>query len=135
MSTMETLKALCVAMKDLQNEKEAIEANLTVVNQQLDELRLKKIPEMMEQLGLRTATFEGLGRVQLAADLYASTRAGQKEAAMLWLKDCGYEDMIQASVNASSLKALFRRLIVEGGEIPETIFNVAPFTRASIVKA
>jgi hypothetical protein len=135
MSTMETLKALCVAMKDLQTDKETVEASLAAINMQLDDLRLKKIPEMMEQLDLRTATFEGLGRVQLAADLYASTRAGQKEAALLWLKDCGYADMIQASVNSSSLKALFRRLIMEGGEIPETIFNIAPFTRASIVKA
>jgi hypothetical protein len=133
--TIETLRTLCVSMKDLQTDKEKAEDLLKSINEQLDELRLKKIPEMMEQLDLRTATFEGLGRVQLASDLYASTRAGQKEAAMQWLRDCGYDNMVQESVNASSLKALFRRMIEGGAEIPEDIFKVSPFTRASIVKA
>jgi hypothetical protein len=43
--------------------------------------------------------------------------------------------MITETYNASSLKALFRRMISEGVDIPDDIFNVQPFIRASIVKA
>lgn len=132
---MQDLRALCAQMKELQEKKDAIEADLTDANKALDELRLRKIPEAMEALELKNATFEGLGRVQLASDLYASTREGKKEAAMIWLRDCGYENMITETYNASSLKALFRRMIAEGVDIPEDVFNVAPFIRASIVKA
>ncbi|CAB4120829.1 hypothetical protein UFOVP2_7 [uncultured Caudovirales phage] len=134
MST-DQLRTLCVQMKQLQETKDTLEEQLSGVNKSLDELRLKKIPELMESLGVKNATFEGLGRVQLAADLYASTREGQKTAAMQWLRDCGYEGMISETYNASSLKALFRRQLAEGADIPDDIFNVAPFVRASIVKA
>jgi len=83
---------------------------------------------------VKTITFEGLGRVQTATDLYANTREGQKDAGIQWLRDCGYEGMITEGYNASSLKALFRRMIGEGSDIPDDIFNVTPFVRASIVK-
>lgn len=133
MSMME-LRFLCEQMKSLEEQKEELEVTLSEVNKQLDILRKGKIPETMEALGLRNATFTGLGRVQLAEDIYASTREGQKEAAMTWLRDLGYEDMIQETYNASSIKALFRRMLKEGQPIDDTIFNVTPFTRATIVK-
>lgn len=133
--SMDDLRTHCARMKELQARKDQLEADLSDVNKELDVIRTKKIPELMESMELRNVTIEGLGRVQLAADIYASTREGQKEAAMTWLRDCGYEGMITETYNASSLKALFRRLMVEGTDIPEDIFNVTPFVRASIVKA
>lgn len=133
--SMDRLRSLCVSMKDLQEQKDKLETQLAALNKALDLLRTKEIPELMESLGLKNATFDGIGRVQLAADIFASTREGQREAAMQWLRDCGYDDMIVQTYNASSLKALFRRQIAQGVEIPEDIFNVHPFIRASIVKA
>jgi hypothetical protein len=132
---METLRQLCIRMKELQAKALQIKAQAADVRIPLDDLRLKKIPELMESLEVKTATFNGIGRVQTAPDIYASTRKGQKDAAMQWLRDCGYSDMIKDTYNASSLKALFRRQIVEGVDIPDDIFSVTPFTRASIVKA
>lgn len=133
--SMDDLRAHCARMKELQAAKDDLESQLTIINKELDVIRTKKIPELMESMELRNVTIEGLGRVQLAADIYASTREGQKEAAMNWLRDLGYEGMITETYNASSLKALFRRLMVDGADIPEDIFNVQPFMRASIVKA
>lgn len=133
--SQDQLLELATAMRDLQSRKEEMEEALKEINKALDELRLKKIPELMESMEVRTVTFKGVGRVQLAADIYASTREGQKETAMQWLRDCGYADMITETYNASSLKALFRRQLAEGVEIPDQIFNVTPFVRASIVKA
>lgn len=133
--SMGELRASAVEMRRLQDEKATLEEQLAKVNITLDILRTKKIPELMESMELRNCTIEGLGRIQLATDLYASTRAGKKDEAMLWLRDCGYENMITATYNASSLKALFRSMIAEGAEIPDEIFSVTPFVRASIVKA
>lgn len=133
--TMATLRELCVDMRASQDRCDELKAQLAEETNRLDELRLKKIPELMQELEVTTTTFEGLGRVQLASDLYASTKEGQKQDAMQWLRDCGYEDMITETYNASTLKAVFRKMLKEGSDIPAHIFNVSPFTRASIVKA
>ena len=133
--SMQDLRALCAEMKSLQQKEADLKDELSGINKRIDELRMQKIPEMMAELEVKNATFEGIGRVQLASDLYASTREGMKARAMDWLRDCGYEDMISETYNANSLKALFRRQIEEGVEIPADIFNVSPFIRASIVKA
>lgn len=133
--SMKELHAQCVRMKNLQIEKEELETKLAVINVELDQIRTKNIPELMDSMELRNVTIEGLGRVQLTADIYTSTRAGQKEAAMEWLRDCGYTDMITETYNASSIKGLFRRMLEQGTEIPADIFNVQPFVRASITKA
>ena len=134
MSDLTNLRALCVEMKSLQDQKDTLDEQVKLIVARLDTLRLKEIPEMMDTLEVKNTTFEGLGRVQLASDLYCSTKAGQKDKAMQWLRDCGYEEMISESYNATSMKALVRRLIVDGTEIPE-FMNVTPFMRASIVKA
>ncbi len=131
--SMNELRDLCVKMKSLQAEKVEIEEKLKVVADKLDYHRLKLIPDLMMNMELKNATFDGVGRVQLASDLYASTREGQKQAAMQWLRDCGYGDMITETYNASSIKALFRRQMAEGIDIPDTLFNVLPFIRASVV--
>lgn len=133
--SMDDLRSQCARMKELQGQKDKLETELSDINKELDLIRTKKIPELMESMELRNVTIEGLGRVQLAADIYASTREGQKETAMTWLRDCGYDNMITETYNASSLKALFRRMISEGVDIPDDIFNIQPFVRASIVKA
>lgn len=133
--SMNDLLSQCARMKELQGQKDKLETKLSDINKELDVIRTKKIPELMESMELRNVTIEGLGRVQLAADIHASTREGQKEAAMTWLRDCGYDNMITETYNASSVKALFRRLMADGVNIPDDIFNVQPFLRASIVKA
>lgn len=131
---LETLRELCAEMKELQLKALDLKAQAAEVRIPLDSLRLRKIPDLMQALEVKTATFQGIGRVQTAADLYCSTAKGRKEDAMVWLRDCGYEDMIKESYNASSMKALMRRLITDGVETPD-FMNITPFTRASIVKA
>jgi len=133
---MNDLRAECSRMKALQERKAIAEEDLTQINKALDELRLNILPKMAEELGVTNVKFDGIGRLQFASDLYASTKAGKKDEAMQWLRDCGYEDMISETYNASSIKALFRRMITDQGMMPpEDIFAVTPFTRASLVKA
>lgn len=130
---MVVLRDLCIQMKALQLKALDLKAQTAENKIPLDFLRLKKIPDMLEALQVKTATFQGVGRVQSATDLYCSTAKGRKEDAMQWLRDCGYSDMIKEAYNASSMKALMRRLIEEGVETPD-FMNITPFVRASIVK-
>lgn len=134
MADLNTLRALCAKMQEIQMQKDSIEEELSRINGELDELRIKKIPEMMAEIEVKNATFPGIGRVQLAADLYCSTRAGRKDEAMQWLRDMGQDGMITETYNAGSMKAMVRRLIEQGVETPDFL-NVQPFIRASIVKA
>lgn len=130
---LNTLRELCAEMKELQQEALNLKALAAEVKIPLDNLRLRKIPDLMQALEVKTATFQGLGRVQTAPDLYCSTAKGRKMDAMQWLRDCGYDDMISETYNSGTMKALIRRLMVEGSDVPD-FMNVTPFVRASIVK-
>lgn len=129
---MVTLRGYCAEMKDLQLRLLAKKAEAAAIREPLDFLRLSKIPDLMDALEITTTTFAGIGRLQKASDIYAKTV--DKDASFQYLRDTGYEDMIKPTVNASSLKALLRRMLKEGVELPEC-YVVTPFTRASIVKA
>ncbi len=134
MADLNTLRELCAKMVAIQENKAIVEEELSRINGELDDIRLKQIPEMMAEIEVKNATFPGIGRVQLAADLYCSTKAGRKEEAMQWLRDMELDGMISETYNASSMKALIRKQIEQGAEIPD-FMNVTPFIRASIVKA
>lgn len=129
---MVTLRQYCAEMKDLQVRIVGKKVEMAAIREPLDFLRLKKIPDLMDALEITTTTFMGIGRLQKAADIYAKTT--DKEASFQYLQDTGYADMIKPTVNASTLKALLRRLLKAGEEIPEC-YEVTPFSRASIVKA
>lgn len=132
---MHTLLGHAQRVLELKGVKDGLEEQLSDVNKELEVLTRNTIPELMSELELKTATFKGVGRLQLAADIFMSTKEGQKEKAIQWFRDCGYDGIIQEGYNASTAKAIFRGLLKEGATIPEDIFNITPFTRASLVKA
>jgi len=120
-------------MRMLQAEKSQLEETLKQINVQLDDLRLKQIPEAMAEEDIRTLTIEGVGRVQLAMDLYASIK--DKAAGYEWLQEHGYDGLITEYVQPSTFKAAVKDALKQGQSFPEELFNIQPFTRASIVKA
>jgi hypothetical protein len=83
-----------------------------------DFVRYSRIPEIMDIEDLESVRIEGVGRLYLTSDYNVSTRAGRKQ-----------------TVNASTLKAIIKKeVIAKGKEVPEDLFNVAPFTRSQITK-
>ena len=122
-------------MRVIQGEKEALEEELKDLNKHFDFLRITKIPQMMEDSGVKNINVEGVGRVSLTADMHVSVKAEMKEAFYLWLRDNGREDLIQPTVNSSTLKATVKNMVKKGEEIPDDLLNVSPFTRASITKS
>lgn len=131
---LDRIIALARRQKQLQEWKEVLDGRLKNLNIELDRIRVSELPEAMAAAELRTLTIAGLGRVQLTADVYVSF-SENKEKAFEWLNDNGYSNTIQETVNASTIKAVFRGMIKEGKPLPDEIFKITPFTRASIVKA
>lgn len=131
---MNELKVMCERMRMLQREKEALEETLKGINADLDGLRLQAIPEWMAENDIRTATFEGIGRVQLAMDCYASIAADKKQEAYAWLAEHGFDGLITEYVQPATFKAAVKEGLKAGQTFPEELFKVQPYTRASIVK-
>jgi hypothetical protein len=77
---------------------------------------------------------DGVGRISLRADIYASVKSGMKETAYTWLSDVGAGDLIQDSVPPSTLKAFLKNRLKAGEDIPEDLFNVTPYQQATLTK-
>jgi hypothetical protein len=130
-----TLVDLVHAMSTLQNRKEAMEDQLKLINKEFDFLRITKIPTVMEEDGVDRINVTGIGRVSLTADMHVSVKADQKAAFFEWLRDNGRGDLLQENINPSTLKATVKGMFKKGEDIPDTLLNVSPFTRASITKS
>lgn len=127
----ERLLEMAQQMRAKQADKDRLEAELKEVNKALDQLRLKDIPEFMAENDIRTVTFDGIGRVQLAMDVYATMI--DKEQCYAWLAANGYDGLIRPYVQPSTFKASVKEALKDGQEFPAELFNITPFTRASIV--
>jgi hypothetical protein len=128
------LVELVHAMSTMQNRKEALEDQLKLINKEFDFLRITKIPAKMEEDGVDRINVTGIGRVSLTADMHVSVKADQKSEFFTWLRDNGRGDLLQENINPSTLKAAVKKMFREGEEVPDTLLNVSPFTRASITR-
>lgn len=130
-TTLELMREFKAA-KDL---KEACDVLAKEAGRLYDYIRLAAVPERFEEDGIQNMKVEGVGRVQLAGDLYAGIIKGKEEAAFEFLDDNGRGDVVKKTVNSSSLKAILKKMLEKGEEFPAEVFKAEPFTRASIVKA
>jgi hypothetical protein len=126
------IQDLARMMKRLQLLHESLDNTKKRVGVIFDEVRVRHLPTMMDSEDMPKFTVDDLGTVSLTDDLRVKVLDPQKE--FEWLEEIGCGDLISNTVNGSSLKALLRRKLVAGEEIPSDIFEVAPFTRATITK-
>jgi hypothetical protein len=129
-TTLELIKA----MAKVREHKDALDAELKGVGKEYEFLARIAIPEAFENDGIKNMNVDGIGRVALRADIFASIKAGQKEKAYEWLQDIGSGDLIVPQVAPSTLKAFLKARIKKGDENPEDLFNISPFQSASITK-
>lgn len=122
-------------MKKVGAQLDAMADAKTELQERYDFLRLQALPTRMEDEGLEVLKIDGVGRVSLTSDMWVSIPASMKDDAYKWLRESGHEGLIVPQVNASSLKSMIRKCIMDGVPIPSGIFKVQPYTRASITKA
>lgn len=131
-----TLEALVSKMMDLQDNKESLEGMLKQVNAELDDVRKRRLPEKMQELGLIDATGHGAFthssgagvslRVQVWASIAKTDEAGNPTDAYVngvykWLEDNGHGSLIKHSVHAQTFSAFVRERIEDGEPLPPGI--------------
>lgn len=122
-------------MRALRDAKDAADLVAKELGRRYDYLRLALVPERFDAEGLQNLKIEGVGRISLRGDIYASIRPGQQDDAFQWLDDNGRGDLVKKTVNASSLKATLKTMMQNGEDIPEDLFKAEPYTMATITKA
>lgn len=131
---MELIKDRGRRMKELAAAFDIIKPVYDSINAEYDNIRKKTLPDLMAAEDMRTATFDGIGRIQLAADCYASIPADQQDTAFAWFRENNYGDLIKETVHSATLKAWAKEGLANGRELPEGVFKIEPYVRASIVK-
>jgi len=96
------------------------------------QLKNVAIPEAFEAEGIPSVNLEEGFRVGVSVTTRASVRPGQKEAAIEWLSSNGYADIVQPTINASTLSSLAKQIGEDNKDLPDTIFNVALMTNTSV---
>ena len=129
-----TTLELITAMARLREQKDNADEHAKAVAREYEFITKTAIPEKFAEDGIKNINVEGIGRVQLRADIYASVKSGAKEKAYAWLSDIGSSDLIQPTVPPSTLKAFLKNRMKAGEDIPEELFNVNAFQQASITK-
>ena len=133
-SGMDRVKRYARRMKMVSNAFDILKPVIDALNEEYDDIRKGLLPDQMQEEDIKTITIDGVGRVQLAGDVYASIPAEQQEAAFTWLRENGYGDLIRETVFSATLKAWAKEGLEQERKMPEDIFKVTPYTRASIVK-
>lgn len=125
---------LAFELDAIRRAKDYLDDLLKYVNAFHDVMRIELVPEAMEREHIENIRIEDLGRLSLTPDLYVSVKPANKDDLMGWLQARKLGDLIQETINSSTLKAFVSRRIKEGKDYPVDYLNVTPFTRASITK-
>lgn len=93
------------------------------------------VPEVFEREDVPHIPLAEGFRVGTSSTAYASIKGGAKEDAIKWLKANNYEDIVQETVNSSTLSALARNLREEKNvDLPEDLFSVNDVLNTSVTR-
>jgi len=132
----EDILGLADGLKELKEYKKRLEEQLKDVNEQIA-LMEERLAEMMIAEEMQNFTKNGQ-LFYLSTRTYASPVADRKEELYAWLKEHGYGDLVQETVNANRLAAFVREQLDEADELPEglaELVNVYEKTTVGIRKA
>lgn len=129
------LHELAAEYKAVREELERAEGRKSKLQKIADHLAKGVLPERMEEEGVEVVKLEGIGRLQIRADIYCSCPAANRDLLQEWLVDHGHSSLLSTSVNASTLKAFVKEQMKSGGDYPADLLSVTPYRQASIVKA
>ena len=129
------LKELIEAQVEAQEEYMELKRQAAEAYEKVEFLRKTVLPDRLNEMGITTATFPGVGRVSMRTDAYVTTKKGMKYDLMDWLRKHGAESLITDTVNASTLKAFIKEQAQEGNEIPdEELINYQPYQYTTVTK-
>jgi hypothetical protein len=121
-------------IRQLRAKKADYEDKIKNINERLKIMCIEVVPDKMAEQGLAGVPLADGGRIELRPKAYCSVRAGKKPDLEDWLHTVEAADLIQPTVNASTLKAFCKERLSHGEEIPEDIINYQPFVEATLIK-
>lgn len=104
------------------------------LKQEFAKLKTERVPGLFEQEGIDNVPLSEGFTVGTSTTKYASIKPGHKEAAYAWLREKDKGDLIQETINSSTLSAFARELAEQNFDLPEDIFNVADVNNTSVRK-
>lgn len=119
----------------LRNVTASIKEAREAIAQIEEHMSREVVPSFMAKESVKTITLVGIGRVTVSHRYSCSML--DKVAGIDWLKSNGHGDIVQETVNSSTLAAFSKSMLEdEGKELPEDIFKVgtSPFTSITKVK-
>lgn len=93
------------------------------------------IPERMDEEGFDTVKIAGIGRLQVKSDIRCVCPARNRDELAEWLRNHDHGTLVSTTVNASTLKAFVKEQMKEGGDYPDDLLTISPYSKASIVKS
>lgn len=124
---------LATFLRELKDLKEAQEADLKDTNMAIEAITKVLLPQKMDEQGIQNVKIDGVGRIGLRGEVYASILAENRELAYDWLRSTGRAALITNTVNPSTLKAAAKEWLKNGEEIPEFI-KITPATVATLTR-
>ncbi len=134
-ATAATLDHLVSEMLDLKANAEELDALLKSVRAKYDEIRQRRLPDLMQQLGMVSPDGKGAfthasgARVHLRLEVYAHYRKENEDEFFTWLRENGHGGLIRETVNSQTLKAWAKDRVRDGDPLPPEV-TVSPMTVA-----
>lgn len=120
----ENLESIVSEMISLRDQVDATEEMLKQVKAAYDDVRKRRLPEKMQELGLVGPTGRGSfthssgANVSLRVKVQATVKKDDRDATYAWLKENGHASLIQETVNAQTLGAFVRERLEDGEPLP-----------------
>lgn len=104
------------------------------IGAQLDHMSREVIPGVMEERGVRNITLDDVQR-QFSKSVRVSASMVNKDAALDWLHENGFGDLIQPTVNSSSLSSFAKQYVEDNQKDLPDCFKMSAMTVTSVRKS
>ena len=105
-------------LSDLRGRKRELEDSLKVINAEIERVEAEMVQEMLQE---EVQSFSRGGQLfYLSSRTWASPVPERKADLYAWLKDHGFGDLVQETVNSQTLSAWVREQ-TEEAELPEDL--------------
>lgn len=133
-TTASSYKELATFIRDQKIEIKAAENTLKALKADLQMVQEEVLPQKMEADELTSLNVDGIGRLTVAPQFRASVKAEHKMAMQEWLKENGFIELVQETINSSTLKAWVKEQLEEGNEVPTDYLNLHSFDIVTLTK-
>lgn len=129
-----SLAELASEVKLLRERLDAAAKEKTDIQKLYDFLTISIVPDRMDDEGVENVKIKGVGRLQVKTDIRCSCPVGNKEALHSWLAENNHGALIKPLVSAPTLKAFVKEQLKQGGNYPDSLLKIEPYSRATVVK-